>query len=286
MSEQHNQSAQEGQAAQESHGMRDTCGPSDFDAHMGPIIEEMAVCQTQPRPVLSDKSEPVLPLVLAEIAAMGHTPHLGGYAGIAARCYEARIRMGAAKYGEPMHTFNGRSPSVDVLQEVLDGFGYLVWWRREREQRGLEPLEALERAQENVGLLLGDMLEALHIEAQEAQGLRVTDAGGVLLHEVQESSDPAKAHDQHTIETLAGVLWGQVPQDGRFVEVHAAGGAAGLTEGEARCAALWLVGPYGEPDAVLRSRKTEGGRVYLLARKVLPGMGCEAGEACACGVEA
>jgi len=135
-------------------------------------------------------------------------------------------------------------------------------------------------------VLLGDVLEALHIEAQEAQGLRVTDAGGVLLHEVHESSDPAKAHDQHTIETLAGVLWGQVPQDGRFVEVHAAGGAAGLTEGEARCAALWLAGPYGEPDAVLRSRKTEGGRVYLLARKVLPGMGCEAGEARACGVEA
>lgn len=267
-------------------GMRDTQGPADFDAHMGPIIEAMAVCQTQPRPVLSDKSEPVLPLVLQEIAAMGRTPHLGGYAGVAARCYEARIEMGAAKYGEPLHTLNGRSASVDVLQEVLDGFGYLVWWRREREQRGLEPLAGLERAQESLGLVLGDVLEALHIEAQEARGLRVTDAGAVLFRDLLKSSDPAKAHDQRTIETLAGVLWGQVPQDGSFVEVHAAGWAAGLTEGESRCAALWLVGPYGEPDAVLRSRKGEDGRFYLLARKVLPGVGCGVGEACACGVEA
>jgi len=39
-------------------------------------------------------------------------------------------------------------------------------------------------------------------------------------------------------------------------------------------------------SALLHRLKTEGGRVYLLARKVLPGMGCEAGEARACGVEA
>lgn len=38
--------------------------------------------------------------------------------------YEARIAMGAKKYGERLTTFNGRSALLDLYQELLDACGY------------------------------------------------------------------------------------------------------------------------------------------------------------------
>jgi hypothetical protein len=229
-----------------------------------PILARFAV-QAQPRPLRHQDSEPVLPLVLGVIGEMGQTSELGGYALAAAACYRARIEMGEAKHGEPLHTFNGRLVAVDALQEALDGLGYVTAWRREREVRGVQPLFALDEALRAFGLALGSVLEAMHTEQLEKIGHQEPQAGRYLLQEIQAEGQPLAS--PNTVEAHASLLWSQVPQDGTFREVEALGALVGLTPHNARCAALWLVGPYGEPSAVLR----RDGSAYLLARAVLPG---------------
>ena len=49
---------------------------------------------------------------------------------------DARSRVGAAKYGTPLHTHNGRDALMDAYQEILDAAMYLRQAIKERADVG------------------------------------------------------------------------------------------------------------------------------------------------------
>lgn len=58
----------------------------------------------------------------------------------------ARARMGVARYGTPLRTFNGRDPLVDCYQEALDLVFYLKQHLMERESAPSRPLPLSEHS--------------------------------------------------------------------------------------------------------------------------------------------
>lgn len=61
--------------------------------------------------------------------------------------FDAQFKKGLAKYGIPLHTFNGRDAFEDAMQETVDGVMYLNQLRLERNRlcrillTGEEPTE-------------------------------------------------------------------------------------------------------------------------------------------------
>lgn len=43
-----------------------------------------------------------------------------------------RTKVGVKKYGQPLHTFNGRNSVRDVKEELLDALQYVQQWEMER----------------------------------------------------------------------------------------------------------------------------------------------------------
>lgn len=83
--------------------------------------------EPQPAPVLAEQSSEVRACVQSFI--------------------EDRIEQGKEKYGVYLATWNGRNPTIDALQEAVDGLQYMVQAWMERE----EMVDLLRRALEHLG---------------------------------------------------------------------------------------------------------------------------------------
>ncbi len=69
---------------------------------------------TQPEPVATGQSAPVLPALLSAVGDAAVREAL-----------EARARLGLERYGTALHSHNGRDAEEDALQEALDGLMYV-----------------------------------------------------------------------------------------------------------------------------------------------------------------
>lgn len=86
----------------------------------------------QPLPERTPQSQPVLPSLLAVVEG-GLTGEIGAWV---AGELVARTEVGASRYGEALHTHNGRGARVDAEQEAFDLLQYLQQWIMERRDEG------------------------------------------------------------------------------------------------------------------------------------------------------
>lgn len=82
----------------------------------------------QARPVLSEKSRPVLPEVLSWLREQGN-PHLGSAArqvhmADLAEAVKRRTEVGVERYGVPLHSHTGRDVMRDLGEELVDAVQY------------------------------------------------------------------------------------------------------------------------------------------------------------------
>jgi hypothetical protein len=73
----------------------------------------------QPQPTRDPRSVSVLPLATEMVS---HSPHTLW----AIPALEARTQLGKARYGDALHTYNGRDPVRDLREEILDAVQYLA----------------------------------------------------------------------------------------------------------------------------------------------------------------
>ena len=73
----------------------------------------------QHQPTRDPRSVPVLPLA---VEMMSHSPHTLW----AIPALEARTQLGVVRYGDALHTYNGRDPVRDLREEILDAVQYLA----------------------------------------------------------------------------------------------------------------------------------------------------------------
>lgn len=91
---------------------------TDDDTPRTSDLDGLAVYD-QPLPTRDPRSVPVLPLA---VAPLRHSPHtLWAIAAL-----EQRTRLGVVRYGQPLHTYNGRDSLRDLREEVLDAWQYLT----------------------------------------------------------------------------------------------------------------------------------------------------------------
>lgn len=83
----------------------------------------MALVVGQPAPTRSDRSQPVGPVALNALCPADADATVNPYREVR-DALEARIALGAAKYGTELHTHNGRDALRDALEEALDGMQY------------------------------------------------------------------------------------------------------------------------------------------------------------------
>ena len=81
---------------------------------------------SQPPPVPSPDSRPVLPHLRDDLAAIPTTAPAW-----IAQALDARTRVGVERYGVALHTYNGRDPIQDLTEELLDALQYLAQARLE-----------------------------------------------------------------------------------------------------------------------------------------------------------
>jgi len=74
----------------------------------------------QPTPVRGEFSRPVAPVLLAQIVHYTRAP------GWITQAVEARTRVGVERYGDALHTHNGRNSVRDLTDEILDALQYLA----------------------------------------------------------------------------------------------------------------------------------------------------------------
>jgi hypothetical protein len=94
----------------------------------------------QMRPILSERSRPIL-----EWLRLRMKPEL-------VPLLEARTALGIARYGVPLHSFDGRSAMQDALDEAVDCVQYLAQLAMEAAPMSMRywRLDALLRAQMNI----------------------------------------------------------------------------------------------------------------------------------------
>ena len=80
---------------------------------------EALAAYDQPQPTRDPRSVPVLPLATE---MMSHSPHTLW----AIPALEARTQLGKARYGDALHTHNGRNSLRDLREEILDAVQYLA----------------------------------------------------------------------------------------------------------------------------------------------------------------
>jgi hypothetical protein len=73
----------------------------------------------QHQPTRDPRSVPVLPLAVEMVS---HSPHTLW----AIPALEARTQLGKVRYGDALHTHNGRDPVRDLREEILDAVQYLA----------------------------------------------------------------------------------------------------------------------------------------------------------------
>lgn len=269
----------------------------------GDLLRKLAA-PPQPRPTLSARSRPVEPLVREFLLGSEGVALLGEKrAQEAAAMYAARIKMGREKYGQELHTLDGRNTACDTLQETLDGLGYAIKDLEECEQdtehleRALHAYKSQRIICEASGLKVGPKEEdGLWLKAsglrlaylQQAAYLRAQvtyfggllrswfDANGVLglgwsrsdLGEVVEAlrrASPDMGED--ATEVAAGKLAAALPVGGGWESLEVLARRCDLSTKLTLAAALWLVGPWG--DEGVRVHRPSGS--IWLARRVKKG---------------
>ncbi len=106
---------------------------AEWDVHAKCLGEKMnnAAVALQAPPELTEQSQPVAPHALAMV----------GDEGPVAEMLRERIQFGKNKYDVTLHTYNGRDPWVDWVQEQLDGVQYLAQMRMESHAIDLDKLQ-------------------------------------------------------------------------------------------------------------------------------------------------
>ncbi len=255
----------------------------------------------QPRPVLTPHSEPVEPLVREFLLGSEGAALLGEKrAREAALMYGARIQMGREKYGnKELTTFNGRDPSVDTLQEILDGLGFSIWDLAECEQDTSDLERALhaygcqrtlcEAAGQKVAPRIGDRLwlrasglrsaylqRAAYLRAQVTYfgsllrswfdakdvlglGWSRADLGEVIDALRRASPDMGEDVTEKVAEKLAAAL----PVGGGWESLETLARRCDLSIKSALAGALWLVGPWGDEGVQVHR---PSGEIWLVRR--------------------
>lgn len=88
----------------------------------------------QPRPSAGSDSEPVTDALKARFA---------GY-------IDERTAVGMAKYGQPLHTHDGRDTAVDMADELLDFCQYQQKWIQELEWERAALTAEIQRLQQEL----------------------------------------------------------------------------------------------------------------------------------------
>jgi len=215
----------------------------------------------------------------------------------AALMYGARIQMGREKYGnKELTTFNGRDPSVDTLQEILDGLGFSIWDLAECEsdtsdlERALHAYDCqrtiCEAAGQRVAPRIGDRLwlrasglrsaylqRAAYLRAQVAYFGSLLrswfDAKDVLglgwsRADLGEVIDALRCASPGVGEEAAQKLGAALSVGGEWVALEDLAARAGVSPDLAPGAALWLVGPWGDEGVEIK----RGRAVPLYLRRV------------------
>ncbi len=251
----------------------------------------------QPRPVLTPHSEPVEPLVREFLLGSEGAALLGEKrAREAALMYGARIQMGREKYGQELRTFNGRDPSVDTLQEILDGLGFSIWDLAECEsdtsdlERALHAYDCqrtiCEAAGMEVVLRAGDRLwlrasglRSAYLQRAAYLRAQITYFGGLLRSwfdakdvlglgwsraDLGEVIDALRRASPGVGEEAAQKLGAALSVGGEWVALEDLAARAGVSLDLAPGAALWLVGPWGDEGVEIK----RGRAVPLYLRRV------------------
>lgn len=95
--------------------------PQDLDVLDAVPLRALSAGVEQPAPVVTPQSEAVLPSLL-EVVSAGLTGEVRAWV---MGELEERGRVGLARYGSPLMTFNERMASVDLEQELLDALQYV-----------------------------------------------------------------------------------------------------------------------------------------------------------------
>lgn len=94
-------------------------GHTDNDGHgglWGCIRAQVAAENRQQAPVLSEQSRPVLEWLMQD---QGHLMR-----GSVWDLLESRTALGIQRYGQALHSYNGRDALQDCLEEVIDAIQY------------------------------------------------------------------------------------------------------------------------------------------------------------------
>lgn len=107
------------------------------------VVEK--VTSVQPKPVSSELSRPILPQIHSDLTMFVEQGAVTAEeAELIRKCLDERTQFGVEKYGQPLHTIDGRDTWADAVQEIAD----LVQYAKKLLMECPQPSEA---AKENVG---------------------------------------------------------------------------------------------------------------------------------------
>lgn len=105
------------------------------------MSDETNMTDNQARPQTSDQSKPVLEVIDKIITAqISNKPENETVLNAMWEDFAKRTELGIRKYGQALHTFNGRNARLDLYMEILDAIQYQLQITGEADPNQIESL--------------------------------------------------------------------------------------------------------------------------------------------------